>query len=96
MFGFVTGALSGVGEGFARRRGTGPRSGRIRARRSRWSSGQRRERSTAAETHQPGTNPGPPSPSLTWAVPVLAPLLVRACLLLDGPADLPQMPPEGV
>jgi len=24
------------------------------------------------------------------------PLLVPACLLLDGPADLPQMPPEGV
>ncbi len=24
------------------------------------------------------------------------PLLVPACLFLDGPADLPQMPPEGV
>ena len=24
------------------------------------------------------------------------PLLVPACLLLDGPADLPQMLPEGV
>ena len=54
------------------------------------------EREDLRADEMPQHGPADRTESALYAYSDCLPLLIPACLLLDGPADLPQVPAEGV